>query len=166
MPEKLMDKIFSRLAEDNFTELAGLLVDASIPIPEHLVNEIIQAELRGNRNISSCQVNIRGDNRVLVDLKTPRWPWPINLKLKLFNSVELKPSPKIRAFLENNLLLGKLGSFFKGMPDWIFLYNNQIAIDLDAFMKPDHKRLLALVKSLEIKTEENKIILNVTARVD
>ena len=161
-----MDTIFSRLAEDNFSELAGLSVDSSIPVPEPLVNEIIQVVLRGNRNITSCHVTIHRENRVIVDLKTPMWPWPLNLKLKLFSSVELKPSPKIRAFLENNLLLGKLGSFFKGLPDWITLYNDQVAIDLGSFLRPEQKRLLAWVKSLEIKTEENKIILDVTAKVD
>jgi hypothetical protein len=93
------------------------------------------------------------------------WPWPLNLKLKLFSSVELKPSPKIRAFLENNLLLGKLGSLFKGLPNWITFYNDQVAIDLGAFIKPEQKRLLELVKSVDIKTEESKIIFDVIARV-
>ena len=160
-----MDKIFSRLAEDNFSELAGLSVDASIPVPQLLVNEIIQAELERNRNITSCHVNIHRENRVVVYLKTPMWPWPLNLKLRLFNSVELKPSPKIRAFLENNLLLGKLGSLFKGLPNWIALYNDQVAIDLGSFIKLEQKRLLDLVKSVDIKTEESKIIFDVIATV-
>ena len=160
-----MDKIFSRLAEDNFSELAGLSVDASIPVPQLLVNEIIQAELERNRNITSCHVTIHRENRVDVDLKTPMWPWPLNLKLRLFSSVELKPSPKIRAFLEKNLLLGKLGSLFKGLPNWIALYNDQVAIDLGSFIKLEQKRLLDLVKSVDIKTEESKIIFDVIATV-
>jgi hypothetical protein len=161
-----MDKIFSRLLENNFSELPGLSVDASIPLPEGLVNEMIQEELQGNKNITSCLVSIQADNRVFVELRTPIWPWPLNLKLKLFGSVELTPSPKIRAFLENNLLLGKLGTFFKGLPNGITLYNDQIALDVGAFLTPEQKGMLALINSVEIKTEERRIVLNVQANVE
>lgn len=161
-----MDKIFQRIVDTDFAELAGLTVDATIPVPETLANEIIQAELRGNKNITSLHLDIHRDKRVSVDLRTPLWPWPLNLRLKLFEAVELSPSPKIRAFLENNLLLGKLGSLFKALPEWISLYNDQISIDLGSFLKPEQRRMLARVKSLEIQTEEAKIIFNVTGRVD
>ena len=81
--------------------------------------------------------------------------------------MELGGSPKIRAFLENNVLLGKLGSLFKALPEGISLYENQIVVDVGSFLPgPEQQRMLDLVKSVEIRTEEAKIIFDVKAEVD
>jgi len=162
-----MDDIFRKVIDNNLSDLAGLTVDASIPVPEDIVNEVIEVKLQGNKNINYCRVSISGENRVSVNLKTPLWPWPLNLKLRLFRSVELSGSPKIRAFLENNMLLGKLGSLFKALPEGINLYENQIVVDVGSFLPgPEQQRMLDLVKSVEIRTEEAKIIFDVKAEVD
>jgi hypothetical protein len=156
-----MEKLFTQLLDNNFSELTGLTIDASIPLPEALINELVQSELRGNKNITSCHVTVHSENRIVMDLRTPMWPWPLNLKLKLFSAVDLTQSPKVRAFLENNVLLGKLGGWFKVLPLGITLYNNQISVDLDRFLPPGYKKFLPLVKSVEIRTEENKLLLDV-----
>ena len=162
-----MDRIFRKAIENNFSELVGLTVDASVPVPEHLVNEIIEVTLQGNKNMTYCRVSIAGENRVFVNLKTPLWPWPLNFKLRLFRSVDLTGPPKIRAFLENNVLLGKLGSLFKALPDGINIYKDQIVVNIESFLQtPEQKRMLGLVRSVEIRTEEAKIILDVKAGVD
>jgi hypothetical protein len=161
-----MDKIFQRIVKDNFSDLKGLAADASIPVSGSLVNEIIAAALRGNKNIEYCQVSIGGQNRVNVKLKTTMLPWPLDLRLKLFRSVDLTRSPRIRASLENNLLLGKLGSFFKALPEGIKLYGNQVVLDIGSFLAPEEQKYLALIKSAEITTEEGKVILDVKVRVD
>jgi len=49
-----MEEIFRRIVEDNFSDLKGLTVDASIPVPGQLVNQIIAAALQGNKNIEYC----------------------------------------------------------------------------------------------------------------
>jgi hypothetical protein len=159
--EPIMDKFFTRLLETDFSALAGLRVDASIPVPEGLINELVQLELRGNKNISACQITIHPENRATVNLRTAMWPWPLNLKLKLFGAVDLSNSPKVRAFLENNVLLGKLGALFKVLPAGIALYNDQVTVDLDHFLPPEYKKFLPLVKSVDIRTEESKLILDV-----
>ncbi len=53
-----MDRIFEKLIDNNFSGLAGLTVDASIPVPEGIIHEIIQASLRWNKNIRECRVSI------------------------------------------------------------------------------------------------------------
>jgi hypothetical protein len=156
-----MDKIFQRIIANNFSELPGLTVSASIPVPANLVNEIIESALIGNKNIRSCHVTIGEDNHVVADVKSPLLPWILHLKLKLFRSVDLTGSPRVRAFLENNILLGRLGALFKALPDGITLYENQVAVDIDTFLTPDDRRLLRLVKSTEVRTEEGKVILDV-----
>ena len=86
-------------------------------------------------------MSIAGQNRVFVKLKTTILPWPLDLKLKLFKSVDLARSPRIRASLENNLLLGKLGSFFKALPEGIKLYGNQVVVDIESFLStPEQKK--------------------------
>ncbi len=162
-----MDKIFQRIIDNNFSDLKGLTVDASIPVPGQLINEILEAALQGNKNIEYCRVSIGGQNRVTVKLKTTMLPWPLDLKLKLFGSVDLARSPRIRASLENNLLLGKLGSFFKALPEGIKLYGDQVVVDIGSFLRtPEQRRMLDLIKAAEINTEEGKLILDVKVRVD
>lgn len=162
-----MDEIFQKIIDNNFSDLKGLAVDASVPIPQKLINEIIESALQGNKNIEYCRVSIGGQNKVSVKLKTTMLPWALGLKLKLFRSVDLARSPRIRASLENNLLLGKIGSFFKALPEGVNLYGNQIVVDIRSFLRtPEQKRFLDLVRSAEINTEEEKVILDVKLRVD
>lgn len=161
-----MDEIFQKIIDNNFSDLKGLTVDASIPVPQNIINEIIEAALQGNKNIEYCRVSIAGQNRVAVKLKTTMLPWPLDLKLKLFKSVDLARSPRIRASLENNLLLGKLGSFFKALPEWIKLYGDQVVIDIGSFLRtPEQKRILDLIKSAEINTQDGKLILDFKVKV-
>jgi hypothetical protein len=162
-----MDEIFQKIIDSNFSDLKGLTVDASIPVPQYIINELIKAALRGNKNIEYCRVSIGEQNRVSINLKTSMWPWPLDLKMKLFRSVDLTRSPRFRASLENNLLLGKLGSFFKAFPEGINLYGNQVVVDIQSFLStPEQKKILDLIKSAEINTEEGKAILDAKIRVD
>ena len=157
-----MEQIFRRVIDGNFSELNGLIVAASIPMPEYLINEMIAVLLKGNRNITYCRARIRPQNRVSVELKTPLLPLKLNLKLRLEESLDLGASPKIRAWLENNVLLGKLGSFFDIFPAGIKMYGDQIVIDMGSFMQsPEQKRLLGLIKAVDIQTIEGKVILAV-----
>lgn len=161
-----MDEIFYRLFSDGFSELAGLTVDASIPVPERLINELVSAALQGNKNISYCRVSISHQNRISINLKTPLWPWPLELKLRLERMVDFSRSPLLRAKLDNKVLLGRLGSFFKVLPDGVYIQGDQVIVDLGAFVQaPAQKRFLELVKSAEIRTEEGKVILDVKAAV-
>ena len=162
-----MEDIFKKLIDSNFSDLNGLTVDASVPVPQYIVNEIIEVALQGNKNIEYCRVSIGGQNRVSVKLKTTMLPWSLDLKLRLFKSVDLARSPRIRASLENNILLGKLGSFFKALPKGINLYGNQVVVDIQSFLStPEQKKFLDLIESAEINTEEGKVILDVKIRVD
>jgi hypothetical protein len=164
-----MDQIFQRIIRNNFSDLKGTTAEATIPIPQSLINEIIEASLKGNKNIASVRVSVSAQNRVAADIKTTLLPWPLNLKLKLDTSVDFASysSPKIRAWMENNRMLGSLGSMFNALPEGIKLYRDQVVIDLGAFLRtPEQKRLLKVVKSVGIRTEEGKVILDVRLEVD
>lgn len=162
-----MDEIFGRLIGNGFSELAGLTVDASIPVPEYIVNEMIESALRGNKNITACRMSIGGNNLVTVQLKTPLWFAPIHLKLELEKSVDFSGSPKVKARLENLVLLGKLGSFFKALPKGFSLIGDRIVVDLDSLISTqEYKKLLDLVKSVEVRTEAGGIIFNVKIKVE
>lgn len=157
-----MDTILERLMDGDLHELSGLTVDASIPVHEPLANEIIVLALRGNPQVEYCRVQIHPANKITLHVKSPRWPWPFNIKLKLFGSVDLTHSPTIRAFLENNVLLGKLGSLFKMLPDGIHFYEDQIAVDIGAFLNSrEQKILLSLIKTAEVRTEEGRILIDI-----
>ena len=164
-----MDKIFQKIIDNNFSDLKGTIVNATVPVPEYLINELIETALQGNRNIESCHVTIHPQNLVSANVKTTLLPWSVNLKLKLDRSVDFASfsSPKVRAWLENNILLGKLGSFFNALPEGVKLYGNQIVLDIGSFLQTsEQKRILDLVKSADIWTEESKVILDVRASID
>lgn len=166
---RTMDRIFQKIIQNNFSDLKGATVDASIPIPKTLINEIIETSLKGNKNIASIRVSVHTQNRVSADIKTTLLPWPLHLKLKLDKSVDFASysSPKIRAWMENNRLLGSLGSLFKALPEGIKLYGDQLVIDLGAFLHtPEQKQLLSLVKSVGIRTEAGKVILDAKIEVN
>ena len=164
-----MEKIIQRIIRNNFSELNGMAVDASVPVPEPLINELIAEALKGNKNIASGRASIHPQNRVSVDVRTNPLPLTLNLKLKLDTSVDFASysSPKIRVWLENNRFLGSLGSLFNALPEGIKLYGDQIVIDLGAFLRnPEQKRLLNLVKSVDIRTEVGKVILDAKIEVN
>ena len=164
-----MDQILQKIIDNNFSDLKGLTVDASIPVPEFLINEFIEAALKGNKSIESCQVSVYSQNRAFVKLKTTLLPWPLQFQLKLDKSVDLASfsSPKIRAWLENNRLLGSLGSFLNVLPEGVKLYGDQVVVNLAAYLStPEHKRMLELVKFVGINTEDGKVILDVNIEID
>lgn len=164
-----MDEIFQKIIDTNFSDLKGTTVDASIPVPQYLINEIIEVLLQGNKNISACQASIHRQNRVDINLKTTLLPWPLLLKLRLDKSVDFASfsSPKIRAWLENNILLGKLGSMFNALPEGVKLYGEQLVLDIGSFLQTqEQKRMLNLVKSVGMSTEEGKVILNVRIEIN
>jgi hypothetical protein len=157
-----MDGILQRLIESNFSDLGGLKVQASIPLPEHLINEFIAEVVRGNKNITDCRVSIFSQNRVSIDLKTPLWPWPVNLKLRLENTVDLSDSLKIIASLENHGLLGKLGSALNVLPDGIQMSDDQLIIDIGSFLAgTEYRKMLNFIQSIHIMTEAARIFLDV-----
>jgi hypothetical protein len=145
----------------------GLTVDASIPVPEQIVNEVIETALQGNRNIRECRVSISGQNKVSVNLKTPLWLLPIHIKLKLESSVDFTSSPKVKATLENNVLLGKLGALFKMLPEGINIEGNQVIVDVQAFLETlEQRKMLDLIKSVDIRTESGKMIFDIKIKVE
>ena len=162
-----MDNIFRKLIENNFSDLAGLTVDTSIPVPERIVNEIIEAVLQGNKNITECRVSIGRQNKISALIKTPLWLWPINLKLRLERSVDMIGSPMLRASLENHALLGQLGSLFKALPNEINIHGNQVIVDLRSLLEtPEQRRMLDLIKSVEIRTESGKVTFDIKVKVE
>ena len=164
-----MEEIVQRIIRSNFSELKGMTVNASVPVPQSLINEIIAEALKGNKNISSVRASVHPQNRVSVDVRTTLLPITLNLKLKLDTSVDFASysSPKIRIWMENNRFLGSLGSLFNAFPEGIKLYGDQIVIDLGAFLRtPEQRQLLNLVKSVDIRTEESKVILDARVEVN
>lgn len=164
-----MEEIFQKIIDHDFLDLMGLTVDASIPVPGYLIDETIAAMLQGDKTIRSCQISIHEHNQVSVRLKTSLLPWTLDLKLKLDKSVDLASfsSPKMRAWLENNRMLGSLASSFHVLPEWIKLYGDQLVIDLSAFLRtPEQRRLFNLVKSVVIRTETDKMIFDIKISVD
>lgn len=164
-----MEEVFQKIIARDFSDLAGLTANASIPVSESLINEMIAALLQGDKTIESCQVSIYEQNRVSVRLKTSLLPWPLNLKLKLDNAVDFGSfsSPKVRAWLENHRALGSLASFFHALPEWLRLYGDQVVVDLGFFLRTaEQKKVLDLIESIGIKTEVDKAIFDVNIRVD
>jgi hypothetical protein len=159
-----MEKLFQKIADNNFSDVRGLVAAASIPVPYYLIDEILAAALEGNKKIASCQVSIHAQNSVSLAVKMKLLPWALNLNLKLDRSVDFASfgSPKLRAWLENHRLLGSLGSFFQVLPDGLQLYGNQVVVDITALLPtPEQKKLLDLIQSIEIRTEEGRAIFDV-----
>jgi hypothetical protein len=161
-----MEEILQRLLNENFSELRGLTVDASIPFPEQLVNEFVGSALQGNKTVTELYIAIHSANKIAVNLKTSPWPLPIQIKLRLEPSVDFANGPRVRASLENFALLGKLGAIFKAFPPGITLEDDQIIVDIGSFLKdPQQRKWLELIQSMQIHTEEARITFDVKVAV-
>ncbi len=164
-----MEKILQKIIDNNFSDVAGLTAEASIPVSQSLINEFIETALPGDKTITDCRLSIHEQNQVSVRLKTSLLPWPLNLKLKLDRSVDFTSfsTPKLRAWLENNRLLASLGSLLRALPAWTRLYGNQVVVDLGAFLHTsEQKRLFGLIRSIEIGTAEGKAIFDIKIEVE
>ena len=164
-----MDNVFKRILDNHFSDLKGTVVQAKIPVPQALINELLQAGLKGKRSISSIQIAVHPQNRVSANVKTTLLPWALNLTLKLDTSLDLGSysSPKLRAWMENNQLLGSLGAFFNALPEGIRLYGNQLVMDLAVLLgAPEQRKYLELIKSVRIQTEAGKVILDIQAAIE
>lgn len=164
-----MDKIFQKIIDSNFSDFKGSTLHGSVPVSQSLINEITVIALQGNRTIRDCEVLIHAGSMVSVNVRTTLLPWVLKLRLKLDKSLDLGSysSPKLRAWLENHRLLGSLGSFFNMLPEGIDVYGNQLVIDMGVLLETsEQKKLLALIRSAEIRTEEGKVIFEVSIKVD
>jgi hypothetical protein len=162
-----VDDIFRRLIDSNFSDLRGLTAEVSIPVPQQLVNEVIAAVRQGGGRLEDFEVLVHRQNRVSINLKTPLWPWPLELKLRLDNRVDFGGSPKIRARLENKVLLARFGSLLNVLPAGIRIHEDQIILDVESFLStPEQKRILELIRSVEIKTDEGQVIFDIKVNVD
>ena len=85
-----MDAIFEKIIANNFSDLKGLIADVTVPVPEYLVNDLLQATLQENKSIKDCQLYIHADNRVSLDLKTTLLPWTLHVQLRLDKSVDMQ----------------------------------------------------------------------------
>jgi hypothetical protein len=164
-----MEEIYQKFIGSNFSDFKGLTANATIPVPQYLVNEIIEYLLIGNKSIDSCQVVLQEQNHVSVNLKTKILPWSLNLKLKLDTAVDFASysSPKIRAWLENNRFLGSLGSLINALPEGVKVYGDQVVVDVWSFLRtPEQRQFLGLIKSVDIQTKAAKVVFDITIRVD
>ncbi len=78
-----MEELFQKIIDNDFADVAGLRADASIPVSQSLINEIIASTLQGDRTIQSCEVTFHEQNHISVHLKTSLLPWVLHWKLKL-----------------------------------------------------------------------------------
>jgi hypothetical protein len=163
-----MDRVFQRIIHNHFSELKGTVIEASVPVSQSLINELIQLSLQESKNIESIQVTVHPENRVSAAVKTTVLPWPLNLRLKLDRSVDFASysSPKIRAWMENNRLLGSVGAFLNMLPEGVKVYGDQIVVDLGTWLPtPEQRKYLDLVKFVGIDTGEGQVNLHVRVEI-
>jgi hypothetical protein len=69
--------------------------------------------------------------------------------------------------LENNILLGKLGSLFKAVPNGVNMQGDRVVVDVQSFLDtPDQRKMLDLIKSVEIRTESGKVTFDIKIEVE
>jgi hypothetical protein len=134
MGKYLMEAIFQKILDHDFSDLAGLTANASIPVAEALLNEVIANQLQGDKTIRSCQISIHEQNQVSVRLKTSPLPWALDLKLKLDTSVDFASFSRQRYGRDGKQsYAGKPGASLHALPEWLKLYGNQRLLILASF---------------------------------
>ena len=157
--------ILVNLRDARFRDLSGARISASVPVSEQLLNEIVRATMPGNLPVREVVVHPEPMNRFSVRIvpKAAFLP-PLTVKLQIEKQPEFPASPELVLRMATmGGLLGLAGAAFPiaGMlPPGVRLDGERIVVDLRAMAQREGVLdLLALVRELEITTEEGRVLI-------
>lgn len=155
--------------EARFRDLAGTTINATVPVSERLLNEIVAATLPKNVPVRDVRVHPEPGNRFSVRI-APKAAFLPQLTLKL--DIERQPQfPTQPELVLRMATMGGLLGFASAafpiasmLPPGVRLEGERIVVDLRALAHREGVLdLLELVKDLQITTEAGRLIVRVSA---
>jgi hypothetical protein len=164
-------EVLHRLQSTGFSDLAGARVSADVPIPEHLINEVVAAALPPNLPLREVSIRPEAGDQFSVRL-TPRTAMlpPITVKLAIERQPDFPQSPVLVLRMKT---MGGLFGFASAalplgnmLPPGVRLDGERILVDLRAMTaQKGIADLLQYVRELRVTTEDGRVILHLNAAV-
>ena len=164
-----MEKLFNRYREHDFSEFKGIHLDATLPITEVVLNDVVQEFLGAhNDNVQHLRISIRDQNTLNVDVRVK-----LGFLAKTFNfdaivgeQIDFQASPKLKISLSGSgLPLGILArianKIFGVLPEGVNIVGRTIEVNLSTMLSNHGLHdILPLLKVARIETISEKLILH------
>jgi hypothetical protein len=164
-----------RLLEDlrasHFAALAGARVSASVPIPEALLNELVAAAIPAGGPVRDVSLHPKAGNRIAVRARLARADFlpPVTLTAEIERQPELPDGPLVLRILSLPGLMALAGaamSMSSVLPPGVRMENQRLLVDLPVLLeRRGYAEVLRFLESIHVKTEEGRVLVDVTARV-
>lgn len=172
VPDAQLARIVERLRASGLRELAGARVTATIPIGDHLLNDVIAASLPASGAIREFTVHPQAENRlgVRVKLARPEFLPAITATLAIERQPELPDTPLL-GFRVTGLpgllaLAAPVLSLRTMLPPGVRLEGDRLTVDLASLLEQHGQReLLRHLERLRVTSEKGRLLIEVEAGV-
>jgi hypothetical protein len=171
VPDPRLVRILEQLRATRFADLAGARIGASIPIPERILNELVAASIPPTAPVRDVAVRPQAGDRFALRARLASLDFlpPITLTVVIERQPELPDSPLVLRLLSIPGMIAMMGaaaSIASKLPPGIRMDKDLVLVDLKTLAeRQGYADLLPLIRSLRIRTEEGRVILEVDAGV-
>ena len=164
--------LFADQERAGFSDLIGSEGQGAIKLSEALLNTVITGQLRDSASIRELHVSPRAGNKfaVRVVLKKPSFLPPISLEVIVQKQPSLPDDPVLVLELSGmgGLLrfAGPVAGFFTALPPGVRMEGERVFVDMRAALAPHGlTSVLNYVETVEVTTEEGRVVLSFKVRV-
>jgi hypothetical protein len=164
-------RLLGELRASQFAALAGARVSASVPIPEALLNELVTAAIPAGGPVRDLSLHPKAGNRIAVRAKLARADFlpPVTLTAEIERQPDLPDGPLVLRILSLPGLMALAGaamSMASVLPQGVRMENQRLLVDLPVLLeRRGYGEVLPFLESIHVKTEEGRVLVDVTARV-
>lgn len=165
-------EIVDKLRASRFRDVSGFRVTATVPLSEHLVNDLITASLRQGGMVREASVHPQPQDRlnVRVKLTRPEFLPAISATLLIERQPELPQSPSL-VFRVTGLpgflaLAGPLVSIQSRLPPGVRLEGDLLALDLrELAAQYGQAEMFGYLRRLRVSSEAGRLLIECDAAV-
>ena len=171
MPDPRFVRILEQLRATRFTDLHAARIAASIPISERLLNELVAVSVPPSAPVRDVTIRPQAGDRFAVRARLTRFDFlpAINLTVVIERQAELPDSPLVLRLLSVPGLIAMVGavaSIASKLPSGIRMDKDCVLVDLKTLAEHQgYADLLQLIRSLRIRTEEGRVIVETDVAV-
>jgi hypothetical protein len=166
-------RIFEKLRDSGFRELAGARVTARVPVPERLINEFLADAVPQSGAVRQITVHPQPEDRigVRVKLARPGFLPPLSATLLIERQPDLPGSPtfvfQVLGLAGLLALGGPFSTLGSRLPRGVHLERDRLSVNLAELLA--HYGLgdwLQYMERLRVSSEAGRLMLDVEAAVD
>ncbi len=169
-----MFQFIQRQRAEAYADFAGATLQGSIPITEHVINDLLRTSLDGSTQvIRQLQIRLFEQNLILVTGVVHKWFLVKRFEIELWvePEIDFMRAPRLRLWLPRSSLFGSVGhlltTFGVWLPRSIHVTGRLVEIDLaDILFQHNLPELVYWIKFLNMVVLHGRLVLSFVAHVD